>query len=258
MHQYCEIIVMKTYSVQQMASFSGVTVRTLHHYDTIGLLKPLPRHNGEKRLYDRSSLYRLQQILLYREAGFSLNKIGELLNEGAPTKAALLRKQRVLIEQEGKRLQTLLNTIDRTIEELEKEKFMLTEKELYDGFSQEETQKMRAEVSDRWGADELKTCEEHLLKKTPGEFKALKDEGTQLVKSIAQSMTLPVDHPEVQQKIDSYFVHMKEFRPLLDLEQFRQLAHLYVEDDRFTNYYEQHATGLARFISDAILYFTKE
>lgn len=248
---------MKTYSVQQLADFSGVTVRTLHHYDSIGLLPPLPRKNGEKRLYDRASLYRLQQILLYKEAGFSLQNIGELLEEGAPTKAAWLRKQRYLIEQEGKRIAVLLNTIDKTIEELEKQKFMLSEKELYEGFSSEESAKIRAEVVDRWGQEELDKSENHLRKKTPGAFKALKEEGQQLTQSIARSMSLPIDHPEVQQKIDLYFVHMKEFRPELDLEQFEQLAQLYVEDERFTEYYEKHAKGLARYISDAIVYYCK-
>jgi len=248
---------MTTYSVQEVADFSGVSVRTLHHYDEIGLLVPAQRKSNGTRVYNRQSLYRLQQILLYKKAGFSLKKIDELLGEGAPQRAQILKKQRLWIVNEQKRLTTLLNTINRTIDELENEEFMMTEKELYEGLSTEEIGKRRKEVKDRWGEEELTKSETHIRQMKPNDFKTLKEEGENIVKAMAKSMSLPIDHPETQEKVDQYFEHMKRFRPELDLTGFEQLAHLYVDDDQFKAYYEKYAEGLADYVSRAIIYFCK-
>ncbi|MCB0735918.1 MAG: MerR family transcriptional regulator [Bacteroidetes bacterium] len=245
------------YSVQELAQFANVSVRTLHHYHQVGLLVPEHRTESGARRYTRESLYQLQQILLYKQAGLSLKQIDQLLAKGAPERLRLLRQQRLWVQQEQKRLKTLLNTIDQTIVELENTKTMMTEKDLYAGFSNDQMQKMRDEVKERWGEDELTKSEDHLKQKTPADFKALKQEGEDLVAKIGKGMNLPVDHIEVQTNIAAYFEHMKGFRPDLTKEGFAALADLYVEDERFKAYYEKVADGLAEYISKAIKYFCK-
>ncbi len=248
---------MKQYTVQEVAQFAGVSVRTLHHYDELGLLIPEQKLENGTRLYGRESLYRLQQILLYKQAGLSLKQIDQMLGKGAPERLALLLKQRDWVKMEQNRLNTLLNTIDKTINELKNTKTMMTEKEIYAGFGKEEADKIRQEVKERWGADELKKSENHLKQKTPADFKALQKQGEELVAKIGNSMNLPIDHPEVQTLIAAYFEHMKGFRPDLTKEGFGQLADLYVQDERFMAYYEKVNTGLANYISTAIKYYCK-
>lgn len=247
----------KLYTVQEVAQYANVTIRTLHHYHQIGLLKPKKRLENGTRLYDRESLYELQQILLYKQAGIPLQDIEPLLNKGIPERLEQLTKQRNWIECEKERLATLLSTIDKTINELKNTKTMMTEKELYAGFSNEKAQKMRNEVKERWGADELEKSESHLKQKTPAEFKALKMEGEAIVKRIAKGMNLEGNHPEIQALVAEYFESFKGFRPELNKEGYAQLAELYTSDERFAQYYNDVADGLADYISKAILYFCK-
>ncbi|MGB0429207.1 MAG: MerR family transcriptional regulator [Bacteroidia bacterium] len=247
----------KQFTVQEVANLAGVSVRTLHHYDQVELLVPEMRAQNGTRLYGRESLYRLQQILLYKQAGLSLKQIDQLLGKGAPERLALLQKQRNWVQLEQRRLKTLLTTIDKTIDELKNTKAMMTEEELYAGFGKAESEKIRAEVKERWGANELEKSETHLKQKAPADFKSMKKEGEELVAKIGRSMNLPKDHPEVQTLIEAYFEHMQGFRPDLTLEGFAQLADLYVEDERFTTYYEKVAKGLSSYISKAIKYYCK-
>lgn len=247
---------MKTYTVTDLANFSGVSVRALHHYDHLGLLSPAERMEGGKRVYNRESLYQLQQILFYKEAGFSLQEIGELLLESPDDKIARLKQQKNRILDKRWRMDRLLNTIESTINELKNQNGMMNEQELYAGFSKEETAEMRKEVAERWGPDTLEESETRLKKKTPAEFKQLKEAGENIVQRMAQSMNLPIDHPEVQQLVMEYFEHQQEFRAI-DKEQYSHLGQLYVEDERFTAYYEKRKEGLAKFVSEAIAYFCR-
>jgi DNA-binding transcriptional MerR regulator len=106
---------MKDLTVKQLAAISGVTVRTLHHYDEIGLLKPAWIGENGYRYYGRTQLLRLQQILFHREFGVQLNEIAELLDmEGEDQVGALLR-HRERLEAEAKRYAELIDTIDLTI-----------------------------------------------------------------------------------------------------------------------------------------------
>ena len=118
----------KLYTVQEVAQYANVTIRTLHHYHQIGLLKPQKRLENGTRLYDRESLYELQQILLYKQAGIPLQDIEQLLNKGIPERLEHLTKQRNWIECEKERLATLLSTIDQTINEHKNTKTMMISK----------------------------------------------------------------------------------------------------------------------------------
>lgn len=106
----------KTYSVGEVAGLAGVTVRTLHHYDEIGLLRPSGRTRGGYRQYAESDLDRLQQILFYREPGFALDSIAAVLDDPAADLQVHLPRQRELLAGKIERLRALLDRIDRTIE----------------------------------------------------------------------------------------------------------------------------------------------
>ena len=124
------------HTVSQLAKLSGTSIRTLHHYDAIGLLRPATVGENGYRYYGRRELLRLQQILIHREFGVALCDIPALLDAGDPDRLTALREQRSRLEQEADRYRRLARTIDRAIAELEGRKTIL-DNQLFEGFTAE-------------------------------------------------------------------------------------------------------------------------
>src|SRR5688572_19985660 len=127
---------MQRYAVKQLAKLSGVSIRTLHHYDDIGLLKPARLGQNRYRYYEEPEVLRLQQILFHRELGFSLQEIVELLDRADFNRIEALRAHRARLEQQAQRYAELVRTIDRTIADLNGNRTMKHD-ELFNGFSPE-------------------------------------------------------------------------------------------------------------------------
>lgn len=143
---------MSNYTVKQLARLSGVSVRTLHHYDAIGLLEPAFLGENRYRYYGREELLRLQDILFHRELGVPLQEIGRRLELQGPDRVAILREHREWLAQRVERSRQLLTTIDRTIAELNGDGAM-DDKELYKGFSPEKQAEYEDWLVDRFGGD---------------------------------------------------------------------------------------------------------
>jgi len=143
---------MSRYTVKQLAKLSGISVRALHHYDEIGLLKPAFTGENRYRYYGREELLRLQDILFHRELGVPLPEIGRLLECSGSDRVAILRKHRENFAQRIERSCQLLTTIDRTIAELSGEEKM-DDGDLYKGFSPEKQAAYEDWLVDRYGAD---------------------------------------------------------------------------------------------------------
>src|SRR3569833_3100298 len=124
---------MRLLTVRQVAKLSGVSVRALHHYDEIGLLKPASVGRNRYRYYGQDELLRLQQILLHRELDIPLNEIGAILDDPGFDQLEALRQQRERLVSEAKRYARLVRTIDRTIASLNGAETMRNA-ELYKGF----------------------------------------------------------------------------------------------------------------------------
>src|SRR3954467_4215241 len=122
------------YTVKQVAAMSGTSVRTLHFYDQMALLKPAYTRANGYRVYEEPQLLMLQQILFYRELGFELKRIKEILSRRKFEKVAALRSHRQVLEKNVARTRTLIETIDKTIRHLKGKKKMSSE-ELFAGFS---------------------------------------------------------------------------------------------------------------------------
>ncbi|WP_339928953.1 MerR family transcriptional regulator [uncultured Brevundimonas sp.] len=141
---------LRTYTVSQLARLSGTSVRTLHHYDEIGLLKPASVGENGYRYYGREEMLRLQQILLHREFGLALGEIAALLDRVGHDRLQMLREQRTRIAEEADRYRRLARTIDRTIAELEGRDTVM-DKQLYEGFSPEKQAGYEAWIIDKYG-----------------------------------------------------------------------------------------------------------
>lgn len=141
------------HTVKQVADMSGVSVRTLHHYDAIGLLRPAHIGANGYRYYDRDALLRLQQILIHRELGIPLAEIGGILDDPDFDRLEALGRQRSRIEQERRRLTGMLRTIDRTIAELKGDRVM-KDADLYTGIVDPDKQAAYERwLLDRYGND---------------------------------------------------------------------------------------------------------
>lgn len=140
----------RTYTVGELARLSGVSIRTLHHYDAIGLLKPAVVGENGYRLYGREELLRLQQILFHRELGMSLAGIADALDSPGFDRLSALRRQREKVVQGADRLRQLLRTIDRTIADLEGEQTM-SDGDLYKGFEPDKQARYEAFIIEKYG-----------------------------------------------------------------------------------------------------------
>ncbi len=240
----------KKYLVNELAEISGVTVRTLHHYDEIGLLIPSERSDKGHRFYSKRELLRLQQILFYKELDMSLQEIREVLDAPDFDLVEALKDHKKKLEKRAEQMQKLLVTLEKTINKLNQNK-MMTDKELYEGFSPEEAKNNRREAVERWGEEKIKKSEDKLRALGKEKFKAIKMEGENLVKNLAGLMDREPGDTEVQAVVAAYHRHLNQFHEI-DKEMYRALGKMYVEDERFKANYEKVKSGLAEFLHQAI------
>ena len=245
---------MHKYSVQQLSKLAGVSVRTLHHYDRIGLLKPAERSEKNYRYYGEEELLRLQQILFYKELDFPLKEIAEILNDPDFDLVKALEFHQVELLRRADRMQQLLVTVDKTIHSLKNKKNMMSDKELYEGFSQEEIDSMRNEVKKRWGAKELLNVEERIRKLGKGGWKDHKAKGEEINQLLAELMDFHPSEKQVQQAVVLHFEHLN-FYYEVSKERYEGLGKMYVDDERFKMHYDKYRDGLAVFLRDAIFIF---
>lgn len=228
-----------------------MSIRTLHHYDKIGLLKPAFRSKSNYRYYGREELFRLQQILFYKELDFPLNKIMEIMNDPDFDLMAALAFHKKELQKKAERTQQLLTTIDKTILEIKNKKIVMTEKDIYAGFSEKEIKKMKAEVADRWGDQELNAVEERIQQLGKEGWDDHKQKGEEINKLLADLLSLPPSDVRVQKAIALHHEHLN-FYYEVSKERYLGLAKMYVEDERFFNHYEKYGKNLAAFIHRAV------
>ncbi len=243
-----------SYTVQALAQLAGISVRTLHYYDEIGLLKPAYSAKNGYRYYEEGELIRLQQILFFRELEFSLEDIKRMLNRPGFSVIEALRDQKKLIRLKQTRLEKLIHAINTTITAMNSNQ-KINEKEMYDVFKDEDVKQYQDEVKERWGnTDAYKQSMKKVSKMTKVEMQKLKEDGEKHTTAIADAMDKGVDHPDVQELIKKSHDGINFFYEC-SYEMFRNLGKMYVEDPRFTEYYEKFRPGLAVFMRDAIVYY---
>ncbi len=248
---------MKQYSVQQLASLAQISVRTLHYYDHIGLLKPHTRTGAGYRLYSEKELLRLQQILFYKELDVPLKEIGRILDDPEFDPLAALRQHRRTIQKKTERFSQLLVTIDKTIQALQGEQSMKSDEEYYKGFSPEEKgtfEQYEKEAFEIYDPVFVKQVNEKAKRWSEEKWDSVQAEEEAISESLAKLMGTPVDHQDVQKLIARHHAHLANFY-YANAEMYKGLAHLYAEDLRFRKHYDTYRPGLAHYLKDAIHYY---
>jgi DNA-binding transcriptional MerR regulator len=243
---------MEGHTVRRLARLAGVSVRTLHHYDAIGLLKPGRRSASGYRLYGQPDLLRLQQILFYRELDLPLAEIARILDDPDFDPAESLRGHRRALEARLGRLHRLLRTPDETLAQYEGGT-MLTDAELYQGFPPENVDVIRAEARRLYGEERVAESEGKAKAMGKARWAEAKLEAEAINRDLAALMRSGHDagSPEVRAVTSRHHAWIRNFWTP-DAESYRGLGRLYVEHPEFRGYYDRTAPGLAEYLCRAI------
>lgn len=245
---------MSGYTVKELSALAKVSVRTLHHYDQVGLLKPESRSEAGYRYYGKKELLRLQQILFYRELDYPLHEIKDILDKEEFDLLASLEFHKKQLEARAEQVKKLLATIDKTIVELKNNQEMMTDKELYEGFTEEQAKAYRKEAAERWGEERVALSEEKLRKLGPEAWAELKKQGEVVTQELAVLMNQDPASTAVQTAIAKHYAYIGQFYEVTE-DIYRGLGKMYVEDERFFAYYEKFRKGLAAFVNEGIQVF---
>ncbi len=242
-----------SYSVGQVADLAGVTIRTLHHYDEIGLLSPSGRSAAGYRIYEEPDLERLQRILFYRELGFALEGIATIVDDPRTDAVGHLRRQRGLLAERIERLRKMVAAIDYELEAREMDIKLTPEEslEVFGGFKPEEHAE---EAEQRWGGtDAYRQSQRRVSKYTKEDWLKIRAEHDEVAANLAalfESGAAP-DSEGAMAAVEAHRQHISRWYYDCSYEIHRGLGEMYVGDERFRANYDTLALGLSEFIRDA-------
>jgi MerR family transcriptional regulator, thiopeptide resistance regulator len=243
-----------SYTVGAIARMSGLTVRTLHHYDEIGLLTPSGRSDAGYRRYEEADLDRLERILFHRELGFGLDQIKSVMTDDGADAAVHLRRQHAMLLDRIGRLERMVAAIEKAME-ARTMGINLTPEERFEVFGDFDPDQHAAEVEERWGdTDAYRESQRRAARYTKADWERMKAESAEPVNRLVAAMRAghPADSTEAMDAADQHRRHISDWFYDCTTEIHVGLADMYVADPRFTATYERIAPGLAQYLHDAI------
>jgi len=241
-------------TVGEVAKLAHVSVRTLHHYDETGLLVPSDRSEAGYRLYSTEDLERLQQVLFYKELGFSLEEIRELMADPAFDRREALLSQREMVAEQALRLEALLGLIDRTLVSLEGG-IRMTKEDMFEVFGDFDPAEYEDEVKERWGeTDAYKESARRTAGYTKEDWQRYRDEAQAVSLEIAALMDegVPASDPRAVAAVEQHRLLIDRWFYPCSRQMHAGLGRMYVADPRFKKNYEKVREGMAQYLCDAI------
>jgi DNA-binding transcriptional MerR regulator len=238
------------YTVRKLSKLAGVTPRTLHFYDEIGLLKPSRVGDNGYRYYGEASLLRLQQILLYRELEMPLTEIRVILDEKDFDGLQSLRRHRTSLENRIHRTEMLINSVDETILFLEGKKKM-NEIKMFEPFNEEQQAEYEKEVAEKYDPAIVQASQRKWKSYTKEEKQSIGEEGNAVYRDFVLSIPRGPASLEAQDCVRRWRAHMAYFWEPND-EQCLGLADLYNDDPRFKANFNKIDPRLAAFVREAV------
>lgn len=240
-------------SVGQVAGLCGVTVRTLHHYDDMGLLKPGDRSPAGYRLYGEEDLERLQRILFYRELGFRLEDIVTILSDRTAGTADHLRRQHRLLSRRLARLQSMVASVEYEME-AQRMGISLTPEERVEVFGDFLPETYAEEAEQRWGGtDAWKQSQRRAAAMTRQDWLQIKQEGADIERRFVEAMNggVPTGSAAAMDLAEEHRQQITKWFYDCSFEIHTGLGRMLVEDPRFKAHYDGIAPGLAEYSRDA-------
>jgi DNA-binding transcriptional MerR regulator len=243
------------YTVKQLSKLAGVTPRTLHHYDDIGLLNPTRVGDNGYRYYGDEALLRLQQILFYRELDLPLEDIKKIIGRRDFDELGALESHKDALNKQIARLNRLLVTVDNTIHHLKGNKTM-SEKSFFEGFSEEEQEKYALEAEKLYDAETVRASNKKWKAYSAAKKEQIKSEGSAIYLDMIAAMPKGANSPNVQAIVERWRAHIEYFwTPNLD--QLQALANGYNDDPRFKANFDKIHPQLAEFMQEAVTIYVK-
>lgn len=244
------------YMIGELAELAGVSVRTLHHYDSIGLLKPTSVSPAGYRYYTDCDVERLQQILFFKEMDFSLKETAEIINKPDFDKIKALKAHKELLCKKRKRIEALIASVEKNIDSAEGE-IRMDKKEMFKAFDMSDIEKHKAKYAQetklKYGeTNAYKQSQERTSKYSKDDWAKVMNTANEIFEKIASLMDKGHDNTDVQQAISQWRQHITESFYDCTPEIFRGLGQLYVCDERFSDNIDKIKPGLSEFLSKAI------
>jgi DNA-binding transcriptional MerR regulator len=237
------------FTVGDLAKLTGITVRALHHYDEIGLVRPSQRPPAGYRLYDDADVHRLQQVMLFRELGLPLDDIAAAIDQATP-RDELLRRHRHALLAKRARIDAMLASLDHLQETTPMQPDDV--KSMFDGFDPTQHED---EARERWGeTDAYKESARRTATYGKPEWDQIKRDAATIYAALAAEMTAhtPVTDPRVQALVEQHRQHIDRWFYPCSKQMHKALGAMYVADPRFTANIDKTAAGLAHYFSTAI------
>src|SRR4051794_4172992 len=241
-------------NVGEVAALAGVTVRTLHHYDRIGLLSPSGRTAAGYRQYAPADLDRLHQVLLYRELGFPLEEVATLLDDPSADPEAHLRRQHRLLRDRLERTSAMVEAVEKEME-ARAMGIALTPEEKFELFGEGYSEDYEREAEDRWGDSEAwAQSQRRTSAYTKEDWVRIKEEAEDVERRFAEALRsdIPADSTPAMDLAEEHRQHISRWFYDCPPGMHAGLGRMYVEDERFTAHYEDIAPGLAQYVSTAV------
>lgn len=244
------------YKVKEVADMVGISIRMLHHYDKIGLLKPESVSPAGYRLYTDKDLERLQQVLFFKELEFNLREIKGILDSPGFDRKQALKSHRELLIEKKKRLERIIQNVERTMDSIEGG-INMDKKEMFEAFDiaeiERNKEKYAKEAKQKYGSSAAyKECEKKTSSYTKNDWATIMESWDVIYKKTATLMEKGPADPEVQDAVAEYRQFVTDNFYTCTPEIFRGLGDLYVNDERFTKNIDKYKPGLAEFLRDAI------
>lgn len=250
------------YTIQQLSRLSGVTTRALRWYDKLGLLKPSGRTEGGYRRYGRLEVDRLQDILYYRALGVELARVKEILDDPSYDRLAVLRSHLSALEGERERIQGLIDSVRETIRTQERDEMMSDEKK-FEAFKRqfvEEKERLYgAEARKKYGDAQVDASNAKVMGITLEQYQEYERLSEEILEKLSDAVAEGAD-PAGETGKELTELHRRWLTIMgdkCDVQRHRGIAELYVQDQRFTAYYDKNRPGCAQFLRDAVLHWAK-
>ncbi|MFT4415567.1 MerR family transcriptional regulator [Fredinandcohnia humi] len=248
------------YTVQRLGKLAGVSPRTLRYYDEIGILKPARINSSGYRIYGQAEVDRLQQILFYRELGVSLDGIKEIVTSPTFDGASALRDHRQKLLEKREQLNQLIANVEKTIA-LKEGRITMSNKEKFEGFKKklidDNEKKYGKEIREKYGDDTVNKSNEKLMNMSLEDHEAVTKLSEQVIETLAKAFkTGDPGSVLAQQAAELHKQWITYYWPTYTKEAHAGVAQMYVDDERFTAYYDKNQPGTAEFLRDAILIYT--
>lgn len=250
------------YTVNKLAKLAGVSTRTLRYYDEIGILKPARINSSGYRIYGQEEVDILQQILFFRELDVSLDSIKQILASNSFHKENALKEHHEKLLEKRRQIDKLISNVEKSLDRYERGIYM-SDKDKFEGFKEklinENEKKYGKEIREKYGDDKIDESNNRFKNISREQYERFEKLGKDILDTLEEAFENGDPESDMAQKVAEMHRKWITFAwGKYSKEAHAGVARMYVEDERFTAYYDKRKPGLAKFLRDAVIIYTEK